>query len=442
MTDLTLVTEAPDEEGNNYAPPQDLAAEMSVLGSMMLTPRVIDEVLEVAIGPDFYRPAHQLIFDAVAHLHFDGQPVDAVTVADELKRRGQLKRAGGHAYLHQCVGSVAVAASADYYARIVADKALRRRLLDAGTRITSLAHADTGDLEAVISQAQSEVDDVASRRVTEMRSAAETVDDVVHEMENPTRLLSVPWPSMQHVINGLAPGRVTVIGARPGAGKTAMAIGFTLWWLQHHGLSVAFSSLEMSRQEITQRVLSSMSGVPFSAIETGDLTERMRSRFDEAAGTLRRLPPLWIDDRESVDVAQVRAFARRAKQNSRLGLVVIDYLQLMESGKPGENRNQEVARFSRNVKKLARSLDVPVLLLSQLNRGSENRGQESAPRLSDLRDSGAVEQDADVVMLLHKQRDEDDRVLVGVGKNRQGPKSGLSLTFDGPRMTFLEPAHH
>lgn len=441
MTDLTLVTEPPDDD-HGYTPPQDLAAEMSVIGSMMLTPRVIDDVLEVVIAPDFYRPAHQLVFDAVSFLHFDGQPVDAVTVGDELKRRGQLRRAGGHTYLHECIGAVAVAANAEHYARIVAEKALRRRLLEAGTKITALAHAETGNLESVIAQAQSEVDDVASRRVTEMRSAADAIDDVVHEMQNPTRLLSVPWPSMQHVINGLAPGRVTVIGARPGAGKTAMAIGFTLWWMQHHGLSVAFSSLEMSRQEITQRVLSSMSGVPFSAIETGKLTERMRTRFDEASATLRRLPPLWIDDRESVDVAQVRAFARRAKQNSKLGLVVIDYLQLMESAKPGENRNQEVARFSRNVKKLARSLDVPVLLLSQLNRGSENRGQESAPRLSDLRDSGAVEQDADVVMLLHKQREDDDRVLVGVGKNRQGPKSGLSLTFDGPRMTFLEPTHH
>ena len=436
MSAIEPYDEPPPEDGT-LTPPHDLAAEMSILGSLMLMPAMIDEVAEIVVGPDFYRPAHEVIFSAITTAHWDGQPVDAVAVADILGKRGELTKAGGQAYLHQCVQAVSTPANADYHADIVREKAVLRRLIEAGTRVTQLGYGG-GDVTGLVDQAQAAVDEIASGRATDLRSAADTVTDVFAEMDAPSRYQSTPWPSLNDAILGLTKGRLYVIGARPGVGKTIVATGLALWWLQKHQEAVAFSTLEMPREEITMRVLSAMSGVDFMDLQKGSLGEFQRKQAEEAGATLRRLPPLWVDDREQVDPAHVRSHARMAARRSKLGLVIVDYLQLMESARGSENRNQEVAKFSRQLKKLARSLDVPVVALSQLNRGSEHRGPDAPPRLSDLRDSGAVEQDADVVVLLHRPDAGSTDLVAAVAKNRQGPKAKVDLTVDGSRMRVVE----
>jgi replicative DNA helicase len=438
---MTLELAPPfDDEQITLTPPNDLAAEIACLGGMILDRHTIDDCLDIVVGPDFYRPAHEAIFLAIAHLHFEGEPVDAITVADHLRDRGDLARVGGAAYIHHLVQSTPVAASAAYYAEIVADLSIRRRLVEAGTRIAQLGMSQgAGDSGEIIAAAQSAVDAVDARRATELVSGADALPEVLAALDSPdlAGALSTPWPSLTGYLGGgFAKGRVYVIGARPSVGKTAVALSIALWVMQRHGKSVAFSTLEMPREEIVTRLLSQMSGVPLTS---GKVQDFQRVLLEQAASTLRSLPPIWVDDREQVDPAMVRSHARAAKSRSDLGLIVVDYLQLMESAGKVESRQQEVAKFSRAIKKTARALDVPILLLSQLNRQSEMRGPDAPPRLADLRDSGAVEQDADVVMLLHKPDREREDLDLRVSKNRQGPRDVLSrLTFDGARMTITE----
>lgn len=438
---MTLELAPPfDDEQITLTPPNDLAAEIACLGGMILDRHTIDDCLDIVVGPDFYRPAHEAIFSAITTLHFEGQPVDAITVADLLRDRGDLARVGGAAYIHHLVQSTPVAASAAYYAEIVADLSIRRRLVEAGTRIAQLGMSQgAGDSGEIIAAAQSAVDAVDARRATELVSGADALPEVLAALDNPdlAGALSTPWPSLTGYLGGgFAKGRVYVVGARPSVGKTAVALSIALWVMQRHGKSVAFSTLEMPREEIVTRLLSQMSGVPLTS---GKVQDFQRVLLEQAASTLRSLPPIWVADREQVDPTLVRSHARAAKSRSDLGLIVVDYLQLMESAGKVESRQQEVAKFSRAIKKTARALDVPILLLSQLNRQSEMRGPDAPPRLADLRDSGAVEQDADVVMLLHKPDREREDLDLRVSKNRQGPRDVVSrLTFDGARMTITE----
>ncbi len=432
-----LDVEPPADDETGPTQPHDLAAEIQVLGACLTSRVAMDEVLEIIVATDFYKPAHEAIFSAAATLHLSGEPVDPVSVAAALNESGSLSRVGGHSYLHHLMGALVTAANADYHAHMLADLAVRRRIVAAGIEITQVGYSATRDTDSAVARAQSIVDSVAARRLTDLRSAAEDVDAALADTHRRDSLLDTPWPELTRYVKGLRGGRVYVIGARPGAGKTAMACNLALWWMQRHHRAVAFSTLEMPRHEIILRMLANMSGVPFSTIEGGELAPRQAEMVATATATLKTLPPLWVDDREAVEPGHVRSHARQAVRRGNLGLVIVDYLQLMESSRPTENRNQEVARFSRAIKKMARALDVPVLLLSQLNRGSEQRGQDSPPRLSDLRDSGAVEQDADVALLLHLAED-GTQVAVGVAKNRQGPKGSFRLAFDGGLMRMSE----
>ncbi len=433
--------EPPPDDGT-LTPPNDIQAEMHTIGGMLLSRESIDECLEIVTGPEFYRPAHEVIFTAIAGLHLDGQRVDVVTVADEMTKLGVIGKAGGPGYLHSLVAAVASPASASYYARIVAERAILRRIIEAGTKVQALGYsleARGGDVDTIVAAAQAEVDTIAAGRVTELRAAADDVDSVIAGMGQ-GNFLETPWPSMNRTIHGLVPGRVYVVGARPGCGKSIMGVNFAIWWMQRHRKAVALSSLEMPREEVITRSLSQMSGVEFGKFQTGQLSEYERRQVAAAQQQLKSMPPLWIDDRTSIDPSHVRQHARQAARRSDLGLIVVDYLGLMESPRPSENRQQEVARFSRQMKKLARTMEVPVIVLSQLNRGLESRGVDSPPRLSDLRDSGAVEQDADVVFLLHRSDPQSEDVKVLVGKNRQGPMDAFPLTFDGARMRMTEPS--
>ena len=571
---------APAEEFGRQ-PPQDLAAEQSVLGGMLLSKDAIADVLEKLRPGDFYRPAHQNVYDAVLDLYARGEPADPVTVAAELDRRGLLRRIGGAPYLHTLISTVPTAANAGYYAGIVAEKALLRRLVEAGTRVVQYgsAGAEGADVNEIVDRAQAEIYDVTERRTTEDFVVLETLlqptmdeIDAIASQGGISRGVPTGFTELDDVTNGLHPGQMIVIAARPGMGKalkldtplptptgwTAMgdvSVGDYLigadgkptrvvaatdvmlnrpcfevefsdgtvivadaehqWptrrgivitamlevdadvvsavgarqlvgangiasrefgivdvrpiasvpvrcvevdnvdhlYLASHALipthnstlgldflrscsiknrmaSVVFS-LEMSKSEIVMRLLSAEAKIKLADMRSGRMSDddwtRLARRMSEISEA-----PLYIDDSPNLTMMEIRAKARRLKQKADLKLIVIDYLQLMTSGKKVESRQQEVSEFSRQLKLLAKELEVPVVAMSQLNRGPEQR-TDKKPMLSDLRESGAIEQDADMVILLHRpdafERDdprggEADLILA---KHRNGPTKTVTV---------------
>lgn len=425
-------------------PPQDVQAEQSVLGGMMLSKDAIADVMEELRGPDFYRPAHEAIYDAIMDLFGRGEPADAVTVSNELSRRGDLSRVGGAPYLHTLIASVPTAANAGYYARIVREQSVLRRLVEAGTRITQLGYAtDGGDIDDLVNSAQAEVYAVTENRHSEdYQPLSVTVPETLTEIENianrGSEMHGVPtgFKLLDDLTQGLQPGQMIIVAARPAMGKSTLALDICRSASIKHGLPSVVFSLEMGRTELTMRLLSAESGVDLQDLRRG---LRPQSDWDKISRTMSRVSdaPLFIDDSPNMSLMEIRAKCRRLKQQHNLKLVVIDYLQLMSSGKRVESRQQEVSEFSRALKLLAKELEVPVIAVAQLNRGPEAR-QDKKPMMSDLRESGSLEQDADLVILLHrddvyKTKDEEKtgEAQVIVAKHRNGPTSTFSLAFRG-----------
>jgi replicative DNA helicase len=432
-------------------PPQDIAAEQSVLGGMLLSNEAIADVVEVLRGPDFYRPAHQLVFDAVLDLYGRGEPADPITVADLLARREELQRIGGAPYLHTLVGGVPTAANAGYYARIVAEKAVLRRLVEAGTRIVQLGYADNGDVDDTVDRAQAAIYEVTERRMGEdYVPLGQLISPTFGELEaiqgHSGTLSGVPtgFADLDALTNGLHAGQLIIVAARPAIGKSTLGLDFARCAAVRHRFASVIFSLEMSRSEIAMRLFSAESRVLLQAMRTGRLGEDDWAALYRGMGGLDEAP-LFIDDSPHLTVAEIRAKARRLKQRHDLRLVVVDYLQLMSSPKRVENRQQEVSEISRSLKLLAKELDVPVVAISQLNRASEQR-QDKKPLLSDLRESGSLEQDADLVVLLHRpDAYEQDTVHTGeahfiVAKHRNGPTGVVTVTFQGHFSRFVDMA--
>jgi replicative DNA helicase len=431
-------------------PPQDLAAEQSVLGGMLLSKDAIADVIEVLRGTDFYRPAHETIYQVVLDLYGAGEPADAVTASAELTKRGELGQIGGPAYLHTLISSVPTAANAGYYARIVRERAVLRRLVTAGTRIVQLGYAtDGGDVEEIVNAAQAEVYAVTfGPGSDDVRRAGDLLEDAIEAVEaasHRNELAGIPtgFADLDRLTNGLQPGQMVVIAARPSVGKSTAALD-VLRSAARRGFPSAFFSLEMSRQEIMQRLLSAEARVPLQHIRTGQMREEDWTRLARAMGDLGDLP-LFIDDTPGLTLAAIRAKARRLKQRDGLRLVVVDYLQLMTSGKRVESRQQEVSEFSRALKLLAKELEVPVIALSQLNRGPEQR-HDKRPQMSDLRESGGIENDADMVILLHREdMYEKESPRAGeadfiVAKHRNGPTDTITVAFQGHYSRFVDMA--
>ncbi len=448
---MTLEAIRRDGAGAEFerTPPQDLLAEQCVLGGMLLSRDAIADVVEVLRGVDFYRPAHQVVFDAVLDLYGRGEPADAVTVAAYLTRQGQLTRAGGAGYLHTLMASVPTAANAGYYARIVVEKAVLRRLVEAGTRIVQLAYSESGDVDDTVDRAQQAVYEVTERRTSEdYIRIEELLEPTLNELEaiqgHDGTLSGVPtgFADLDALTNGLHPGQLVIVAARPAVGKSTLGLDFARSAAVRHGLATVIFSLEMSRSEITMRLLSAEARVSLQSMRTGRLTEedwdRLARRMGEVAGA-----PLFIDDSPHLNIMEIRAKARRLKQRHDLRLVVLDYLQLMSSPKRVESRQQEVSEISRSCKLLAKELDVPVVAISQLNRASEQRS-DKRPMLSDLRESGSLEQDADVVVLLHREdlyEKESPRAGEAdfiVAKHRNGPTDTVVVTFQGHYSRFMD----
>ena len=428
------------EPGFDRTPPQDIPAEQSVLGGMLLSKDAIADVVEQLRGPDFYRPAHELIYDAVLDLYGRGEPADAVTVSAELTKRGEIGRIGGAPYLHTLISMVPTAANAGYYARIVRERAVLRRLVEAGTRIVQLGYAaDGGDVEDIVNSAQAEVYAVTDRKTSEdYLPIADIINGTMEEIEAAGHrgegMIGVPtgFIELDRLTNGLHPGQMIVVAARPAIGKSTLAADFVRSAaIKHQQTSVVFS-LEMSRNELTMRMLSAEAQVPLQNMRKGTMRDE---DWQKLAATMGRLSqaPLFIDDSPNMSLMEIRAKCRRLKQRHDLKLVVIDYLQLMSSGKRVESRQQEVSEFSRALKLLAKELEVPVIAISQLNRGAEQR-TDKKPMLSDLRESGAIEQDADVVILLHREDAyERESPRAGeadliVAKHRNGPTDTIVVS--------------
>lgn len=433
-------------------PPQDTAAEQSVLGGMMLSKDAIADVIEVVRSTDFYKPAHELIYDIILDLYGRGEPADAITVSAELTKRGEIARVGGAPYLHTLISSVPTAANAGYYARIVRERAIMRRLVEAGTRIVQMGYStDGGEVDEVVNNAQAEIYAVTERRVSEdYLPLGEIVEGTVDEIERASHhgegLIGVPtgFADLDRLTNGLHPGQMVVIAARPAIGKSTIGLDIARSAALRHQLSSVIFSLEMSRNEITMRLLSAEATIPLQNMRRGTMRDEDWVKVAATMGEVSSAP-LFIDDSPNMSLMEIRAKCRRLKQRNGLKLVIIDYLQLMSSGKRVESRQQEVSEFSRALKLLAKELEVPVIAISQLNRGPEQR-QDKKPAMSDLRESGSIEQDADVVMLLHREdayERESGRAgeadLI-VAKHRNGPTDTITLAFQGHYSRFTDMA--
>ncbi len=440
-----------DQRHSDRTPPQDHAAEQSVLGAMLLSKDAIADVVETLRGPDFYRPVHETVYDAILDLYGRGEPADALTVSAELGRRGELARIGGAPYLHTLVAGVPIAANAAYYAEIVREKAILRRLVDAGTKVAQLGYGGEGQIDDVVDRAQAEVYAVTDRRTSEdylplKDILGPTLDEIEAIDSHDGRMVGVPtgFADLDELTNGLHPGQMVVIAARPGVGKSAMALDICRSASVRHDMTSAIFSLEMNRNEISMRLLSAEARVPMNHIRGGHMTDDDWQRLASAMARVAE-KPLFIDDSPNMTMMEIRAKARRLKQRHDLRLIVVDYLQLMTSGRKVESRQLEVSEFSRQLKLLAKELDIPVIAVSQLNRGSEQR-TDKRPMLSDLRESGSIEQDSDVVILIHREdMYERESTRPGeadiiVAKHRAGPTSTVVVSFQGHYSRFVDMA--
>jgi replicative DNA helicase len=442
---------APRGQEFERTPPHDVAAEQCVLGGMLLSKDAISDVIEVIRPTDHYRPAHQLVHEAILDLYARGEPADAITVSNELARRGDLPKIGGGPYLHTLIASVPTAANAGYYARIVRERAILRRLVEAGTRIVQMGFTGDAEADELVDRAQAEVYAVTDRRIAEdYHSLSEIMPGALDEIEaistHGGTMTGVPtgFTDLDALTNGLHGGQMIVIAARPAVGKSALALDFARAATIKHQLPTVIFSLEMGRNEITMRLLAAEARVPMHVMRSGQMSDddwaRLARRMSEVADA-----PLFIDDSPNMSLMEIRAKCRRLKQRHDLRLVIIDYLQLMSSPKRVESRQQEVSEMSRSLKLLAKELEVPVVALSQLNRGPEQR-TDKKPMVSDLRESGSIEQDADVVILLHREDAyEKESPRAGeadliVAKHRNGPTATVTVAFQGHYSRFVDMA--
>ena len=437
-------------------PPQAVEAEMAVLGSMLINPEAVGRAIEV-IGDEenFYSAGHRKIYRAMVTLFEKNQPADLVTVAEELRRLKWLDDAGGPVYLTQLSDSVATAANVEYYARIVLEKSVLRRLINSATQIVATAYDSEENAEVLLDQAEELIFAIKEKRLRKtlvplkqfIHDSFATVQRFYDEKRHITGS-ETGYKSLDEMTSGFQPGELIILGARPSAGKTALALNIAqnLGVEQHQ--PVAIFSLEMSKDQLVLRLLCSEARVSSHRVRTGYLSQEEWAPLVNAAGLLHDAP-IYIDDSAGASPLEIRTKARRLKAEVDIKLIVIDYLQLMRgSNSRVENRQQEIAEISRSLKALAKEVNVPVLALSQLSRGYEQRGENARPILSDLRESGAIEQDADVVLFLHRENraapgpDEGamdaQPIELIVAKQRNGPIGSVKMVFRGSYTRFDE----
>ncbi|HXS81898.1 MAG TPA: replicative DNA helicase [Methylomirabilota bacterium] len=422
-------------------PPQALDAERSVLAAMMLDEGAIGRAIEMIDASAFYRTAHAKLFEALVALYNQPVPADLITVTEELKKRGDLEAVGGPQFLAQVMEYATTAANLEQHIRIVHSKAILRQLIKATTEIQQQCYSGSQDTAEVLDQSEARIFAITDQRIrqgfTGIRELLKpTFDNIQKLFERKVQVTGVPsgWDDLDKLTSGWQPGDLVILAGRPSMGKSSAAVNMAENAAIRHGTPVAIFSLEMSKEQLAMRLLCSQSEVSLQKVRTGYLGNEDWPRLTTGAGLLTAAPIL-IDDSASLSILELRAKCRRLKAEKKLGLVVIDYLQLMRSSTPAENRVQEISQISRGLKGLAKELEVPIIALSQLSRAVEQRGGSGRPQLSDLRDSGSIEQDADVVLFVYREvvykpdTPEPGKAQLIIAKQRNGPTDDVDMTF-------------
>ena len=425
-----------------HLPPQSLEAEESILSAILVDNDTLLEVLEILSPEDFYRSAHQKIFSAISELFSRNEPVDLVTLTNILREHDQLEEIGGAAYLANLVDTVPLAVNAQYYAKIVYDKACLRRLIEKTNSIAKRCFEDRGDVDNVIDFAESSIFEISENKIRPtfypIGKIIESNIDVLEERQGNRTLVTgvaTGFTKLDELTAGLQKSDLVILAGRPGMGKTAFALNIAKNAAVDSNIPVAIFSLEMSKEQLSLRMLSSEARIDSSRLRRGFISQDDWIKITDSAGVLSQAP-IFIDDSPNITALEIRAKSRRLKMEKNIGLIIIDYLQLMKGRIAAERRDLEISEISRSLKALAKELDIPVVALSQLNRKLEERS-DKRPQLADLRESGALEQDADVVAFLYRDelynRDENNpnkgKAELIVSKQRNGPTGFTILTF-------------
>ncbi|MDQ5958085.1 MAG: replicative helicase [Patescibacteria group bacterium] len=427
-------------------PPQDTGAEQALLGSIMLKPDAIHEILDIIAADVFYANKHRIIFKAMIELHEKNEPLDIVAVTSLLKTKKQIDSIGGASYLAEIIGQVPSASNIAYYAEIIAKKAALRRLIDSADRILELGYSESESIDTVFDKAERLIFDLGSFGKKTYTALKDTLADAwdrfdkLHKSGDTHRGVPSGFRDLDNLLSGFQKSDLIILAARPSVGKTSLALDFVRHAACRENIPVAIFSLEMSTQQLVDRILSAEARVDSWKLRTGKVSaqedfEHLRDALDQLSKA-----PIFIDDEPSNNIMKMKTVARRLKAEHGLGLIVVDYLQLMVPRRESDSMVQMVTEISRSLKGLARELEVPVIALSQLSRAIEQRGGK--PRLSDLRDSGSIEQDADVVMFIHREDRYDDSserkniAEILVEKHRNGPVGKVDLYFDEHRTSF------
>ncbi|MEX0748600.1 MAG: replicative DNA helicase [Candidatus Saccharimonadales bacterium] len=429
-------------------PPQNVQAESSLLGSILIDPEALTKIADTVRPDDFYEQRHNQIFTAMLHLYEQRKPIDVLTLSEKLETSGSIKAVGGSSYITELANSVPSAAHIHEYGEIVAKKATLRRLISAAQEITNLGFSDDEDTDALIDQAEQLLYGVSENKGhTGFRAIGDVLNESFDRIEelnkNKGQLRGVPtgFKGLDNKLAGMQDSDLLILAARPAMGKTSFALNIAHNVAVKEGIPVGIFSLEMSQEQLVDRLLSAESGVDSWKLRTGNLENTDFAKIGEAMGALSEAP-IFIDDTPMANVMDMRTKARRIQSEHGLGLIIVDYLQLMSGrGNYGENRVQEVSEISRGLKGLARELNVPVLALSQLSRSVESRSPQ-IPQLADLRESGSIEQDADVVMFIYREEvynPETDRQNIAdilIKKHRNGPIGEVELYFHAEKTQF------
>ena len=423
-------------------PPQNIEAEQAVLGAMLIKKEAISEVVTILIGTDFYRDAHRIIFDAMLELFNKNEAVDLITITEQLRKNEQLDKVGGIAYVTSLANSVPTAANIEYHAKIVKEKGQLRHLINSATAIAGMGYEDNENVIDVMDKAEKMILEVAAKRgggdftpIKNILLDTFSKIEVLYASKGGITGTPTGFKDLDKLTSGLQPSDLILVAARPSMGKTAFTLNLATHIAVREKKAVAFFSLEMSKEQLVQRMLCSEGAIDSQRLRIGELDDKDWGKLISAADRLSTAP-IFIDDTAGITVMELRSKARRLKTEYDLKLIVIDYLQLMQgsSSKGGDNRQQEISEISRSLKALARELNVPVIALSQLSRSVESR-QVKKPMLSDLRESGSLEQDADIVMFLYREDyydpDTENKNITDViiAKHRNGPVDTIQLFF-------------
>lgn len=422
-------------------PPQNLDAEQSVLGAMIIDKEAVLKAIEVLKPEDFYRDANGHVFQAIATLFERGEAIDLITLAEELRQTGLLDQVGGVAYVAGLANSVPTAANVEYYAQIVEEKSLLRQLIGVSTRMARMGYEADEEVETLLDKAEQMVFELTQRKsvssFTPLKAVLmNTFERIEFLFQNKGNITGVPsgFAALDKMTSGFQPSDLVIVAARPSMGKTAFCLNIAQYASLKKNLPVAVFSLEMSKEQLVTRMLCVEAMVDQQKLRTGDLSDEDWQKLTRAAGPMAQAP-LFIDDTPGISIMEMRAKCRRLKSEHGLSLIVIDYLQLMSGGKKTENRQQEISEISRSLKALAREVQAPVIALSQLSRAVEQR-QDKKPMMSDLRESGSLEQDADIVMFIYRDdyynpetTDRPGRADIIIAKQRNGPVGTVELGF-------------